>query len=191
MGRDDWGVTFAEHMGGFFQKGATDPMEGFRQGKAQGAGIDFRVRIRAEPLTEFMSVPEHGAAMDGRFWAAGLGQGLPIRAGEFNMFPGDEGSGLRHITYRFGFDSADGERFFFSGIKNIHLARRERSRTEPVTLYSRVHRGDSEDGEVYGAGILLFNTLSLDGFQLLFSLRVTGARSVGEKLKALRMFAGG
>jgi hypothetical protein len=175
-------------MGGFFHEGIDDPREGFNRGKTEGVPIDFWVKIHITPLKEFFGNPEHAAAMEGKVSAGRLGERLVIRNGGFNMFPGEEGSGFRHITYRFGFSSKDNEPFWFSGIKNVHLAKKQRARHEPVTLYSRLYRGDSDDGELFGAGILTFNILK-DGPGLASSIRVTGAKSFGEKLKALRYFA--
>ena len=185
---DNWGIRFAEHMGGYFCEGVEDPQEGFERGKREGTAIDFWVKIHIMPLSKFFSDPAHAAAMEGRFSASGICGGHSLRNGAFNMYPGDPGSGFRHISYQFGFMSADNQRLFFSGVKNVHLDKREQTRREPVTLYSKLYRGDSEEGEVLGAGILLFDIFK-DGTGLLFSLRVTGARSFSEKLRALRAFA--
>ena len=184
---DEWGVRFSEHMGGFFSEGIEDPKTGFSQGKVGGHPIDFWVTIHVSPLKKFFKNVEHPALMEGKVSAGPLGSKLAMRGGEFNMYPGEEGSGLRHISYRFGFDSDAGEPFYFSGVKNIHVNKKQGSSADNVTLYSKLYRGDSEEGEFHGAGVLLFHLLK-DGPQLATSLRVTGANSFGEKLRALRLF---
>jgi hypothetical protein len=181
----DLGIKFAEHMGGFFMEGVSDPKEGFRRGKSEGHPIDFRVRIHITPVSGFGKGKEPAAEMTGKFSVGPLGSGLLMENGEFNIFPGEEGSGMRHITYKFGFKSDKGEPFFFSGVKNVHLNRKEGSRADNVTLYSKVFKGTSEDGELYGAGVLRFHLLK-DGPGLALSIRATGARSFPERLKALR-----
>lgn len=187
--QENWGIKFSEHMGGFFCEGITDPSEGFSRGKDGAHKIDFWVTVKTEKLAEFMRNPDMTATITGKVSTSPLGKDLPIRNGEFNMFPGEEGSGLRHITYRFGFTSIDSEPCYFSGIKNIHIDPKQRERSDVATLYSRLYKGESEDGELIGSGILRFNPLK-DTLSLLLSLRVFGTRSFafGEKLQALRMF---
>lgn len=183
------GIRFSEHMGGFFTEGLSDPLEGFKKGRTEGHRVDFRVTIHIDPVVGFSKGREPAAAMEGRVSAGPLGQKLKIERGEFNIFPGREGSGLRHITYRFGFRSSAGEPHYFSGVKNIHVNRSEGSRSENVTLYSSIYRGDSEEGGLYGSGILLFNLVK-DGPGLFLSIRATGARSFSERLMALRALRG-
>jgi hypothetical protein len=182
---ENLGIRFAEHMGGFFMQSATDPAEGYSRGKTEGHPVDFWVKIHITPVMGFAKNPDVKAEMSGKVTAGPLGSKLVIENGEFNIYPGEEGSGMRHISYRFGFSSEQGDPFFFSGVKNIHINRSEGSRKEGVTLYSRIYRGDSEQGEVYGAGILLFNVLK-DGPGLLSSVKATGAKSFSERLMALR-----
>lgn len=182
-----WGIKFAEHMGGFFSEGNLEPSEGFDKGRAGGSPIDFWVKIHITPLREFFEDKDKVAVMTGRFSAAGLGADLPLENGEFNIFAGEEGSGFKHITYKFGFTAA-GEPHYFSGVKNIRLNKKEGSRKDNVTLFSRVYKGGSEDGELLGAGILTFDLLK-DGPGLALSMRATGAKSFGEKLRAMRQFA--
>ena len=185
--RENWGIKFAEHMGGCFMEGVPDPLEGYRRGRGEGHPIEFRVRVHITPIIGFSKGREPAAEMTGRVSAGPLGRGLALENGEFNIYPGEHGSGLRHISYRFGFKSSAGEPYFFSGVKNIHVNRREGSRADNVTLYSKIFRGSSEDGELFGSGILLFDLLK-DGPGILFSIRVTGAQSFPERLKALMAF---
>lgn len=184
----NWGIKFGEHMGGYFCEGAANPKDGFARGKTEGHPVDFWVKIRIESIREFFDNPELAAEMTGICSAGPLGKKLPLEKGQFNIYPGEEGAGLKHISYKFGLTSAAGEPHFFSGIKNIHINRKERVKKENVTLFSRIYKGDSEDGELIGSGILLFHILK-DGPGMFSSLRVTGARSFGEKMRALRMFA--
>jgi len=130
------------------------------------------------------------AKRSGKVSAGPLGKDLSINNGEFNTFPGEEGSDLKHITYRFGFTSADNEPCYFSGIKNIHIDPKQRSRHEPATLYSRVYKGESEGGKLIGSGILLFRVLR-DAPGLFFSLRTIGAQSFSEKIQALKLLGTG
>lgn len=185
--RDSWGIKFSEHMGGYFCENVDDPIEGFGFGKSEGHPIDFWVKIHITPLRKFFENREHTAEMTGKFSAGPFGKDLPLQNGEFNIYAGDR-SGLKYITYKFGFTSADSKPYYFSGIKNIHTRKNERKRNENVTLHSRIHEGSSEDGKVVGAGILRFDLLK-DGPGLFSTIRVTGASSFGEKLKAMRMFA--
>ncbi len=179
------GIRFSEHMGGYFMEGVSDPLDGFRRGRTEGHPIDFWVTIHIEPVVGFGKSREPAAVMTGRVSAGPLGRKLAMNGGEFNIYPGEEGSGMRHISYRFGFSSDRGEPYFFSGVKNIHLDRSKGSRADNVTLYSMIFKGENEEGELYGAGILLFNVMR-DGWGLLFSIRVTGASSFSERLLALR-----
>ncbi len=185
--RSSWGIKFAEKMSGFFAEGITEPTEGSEEGKKRNQKISFRVKLSIDCLQEFVGNPDYEASMEGHLDADSLGEGLPLEDGRFNMFFGGPESGLRYITYRFRFRSLSGEKFCFKGIKEIHSDMGfYNSRGEQKTLFTKIYRGESEEGEVWGSGVLKFKMKNL--LPLVFSVRATGARSLGDKIRALSMF---
>ncbi|UCD84794.1 MAG: hypothetical protein JSU92_01000 [Deltaproteobacteria bacterium] len=185
--RNPWGIRFAERMSGFFAEGVGEPAEGYQEGRKRDKKISFRVKIFIDSLQEFVRNPDYEARIEGYLDADSLGNGLPLEDGRFNMFSGGPESGLRYITYRFRFCLQSGEKFYLKGVKEIHSDRGYySSEGEQKTLFIKIYRGESEEGEPRGSGILTFKMK--DFLPLMFSMRATNAKSLGDKIRALRMF---
>lgn len=182
---DKVGIKFKERMSGLFCEGVSDPIAGYNYGKMKGRKISFKVEIEIPCLKRFIEEPNYCAKMSGKVSADLIGDNMEMKNGVFNIRPGEAGSGMRHVIYKFGFNAQDGKPYFFSGVKNIPEDRSVRSSADPITLYSTIYRGESEDGEIYGAGILLFNTFK-DGLKFFLSFRYPGAGSLAEKISALK-----
>ena len=181
------GLRFSEEMSGYLGEGIEDFAEGEKAGKEKKHKITFDIRISIADVARFCSLSGRKAVFAGAVSFPPLGRALPVRNGEFSLFLPDRETGKRRMTYSFSFTGKDGEDYFLAGYKVLdHEPRHFDLPRDITTLYTRLYRGDSPQAPLYGAGILRFHLPTLPF--MLTSFRVTGTRSVSEKLKTITRF---
>src|SRR5262249_48356392 len=133
--------------------GATDPAEGQRQGRAAGTVLTMHATINIDDLERFAEDFTHPGRLTGTLDFPPFGQGIPAKAGVFNLFSPGGQPGLKLMVYEMGFEH---------GGQNYYLAGRKEIRDDPgldvwkdtTTLYTRLHDGTDANAPVVGAGIL-------------------------------------
>src|SRR5262249_15458590 len=114
-----------------------------------------------------------------------FGQGIPAKAGVFNLFSPGGQPGLKLMVYEMGFEH---------GGQNYYLAGREEIRDDPrldvwkdtTTLYTRLHDGTDANAPVVGAGILSLGVGDL--LKMLTTMQATGPEGLADKADALSKF---
>ena len=89
------------------------------------------------------------------------------------------------MIYELGFEHR-GERYYFAGRKEIRDDSGLDLWRDTTTLFSRLHRGDSSQGEVVGAGVLSLGVRDL--IKLTRTVSVVNGESPGQKAAALSRF---
>ena len=79
----------------------------------------FDVQILIPDLNRFLKIADHEADLTGTVTCKPLGGPYPIRGGRFNLFSQDPESGMRQMSYAFGFTAADGQEYFLEGHKSL------------------------------------------------------------------------
>jgi len=182
------GLQFEETMAGYLGKGELDPRAGAAKGKRDGTHIRFDVQIAISDLSRFLKVSQHKAALSGTVTCGLLGGTYDITDGAFNLFSVDPATGMRQMVYAFTFSGEDGQTYYFRGHKEIYDDPHKVDVVEDMTrLFVVLHRGEDDQGPVYGAGEMYFK-LS-DGPALLSSIKVTNASSLWQGIAARLAFA--
>jgi uncharacterized protein (DUF362 family) len=180
------GLRFVEEMSGYLTEGETDFAEGERLGKDRNTPCMFGVTISIDEVQDFVKLSGRRARLTGAVSFPPLGKNLPIRNGVFGLFRPDLATAKRHMTYSFGFTGKDGKEYFLSGYKVIYDDPKLDVLEDMTKLFTRIYRGNSEDGPIYGAGILHFKMWSLPS--MLFSFEVTNTHNPLAKFKAVSQF---
>jgi uncharacterized protein (DUF362 family) len=184
--RDKVGLRFAEEMSGYLTEGETDFERGEESGKERNTPCGFEVTIHIEEVENFIKLSGRKAELTGSVSYPPLGEDLPLRDGVFGLFRPDPATAKRHMTYSFGFSGNDGKDYFLSGHKVIYDDPKFDLVEDMTKLFTRIYRGNSTEGPLFGSGILRFKMWSLPS--MLTSLEVTHTSSLLAKLKAISQF---
>ena len=79
------GLRFRETMAGYMSPAGSFGA-GYRWGKLAGGDVRFTATIAIPDFDGFVQDPEHQAPLTARLDYAGLGWGLPVKAGRFHLF---------------------------------------------------------------------------------------------------------
>ncbi len=180
------GLQFSEKMSGYLTEGETDFVQGERLGKDRNTPLAFEVTVHIEEVDEFIKLFGRKAQLTGTISYPPLGKNLPIRDGVFGLFRPDPATAKRRMTYSFGFTGDDGQDYFLSGYKVIYDDPKFDLLEDMTKLFTRIYRGNSTEGPLYGSGILLFRLWSLPS--MMTSFEVTNTGSLGAKFKATSQF---
>jgi uncharacterized protein (DUF362 family) len=173
-------------MSGYLAEGVEDFAEGERVGQRQNDLLSFDVTIDVEDVEDFCKLSGCRAGLAGTISYPALGMNLPIRDGVFGLFRPDPATAKRQMTYSFGFTGNDGKNYFLSGYKVIYDDPKSDLVEDMTKLFTRIYRGNSAEGPLYGSGILHFKMWSLPS--MLASFKVTNTSSLLAKFKAISQF---
>jgi len=181
---DTVGLTFNETMRGPLALGATDPVEGEKQGRAAGSELAMHATIDIEDLERFLDDADHAAKLSGTLDFTPWGEGLPAPRGVFNLFKPSGEEDLRLMVYELAF-AHEGQDYYMAGQKDV--------RNDPIldlwkqttTLYTRIHKGADKSGPVVGAGVLTLGVTDL--IRLVSTLHATGGTPV-QRAEAVARF---
>jgi cholesterol oxidase len=179
------GISFREVMSGGFALGATDPVEGEKQGRAQGSEMTMHAAIDIQDIDLFLKEPSHPGGLTGTLDFTPFGAGMPATSGIFNLFNPTGDPKLKLMVYEMGFQH-DGKSYYLAGQKDV--------RQDPIfdlwkattTLYSKLHEGTDKTGPVVGAGVLSLGVRQL--IDLMSTMKAPGAASFTEKSEAMAKF---
>jgi len=185
MNEPTLGITFRETMSGGFSLDETDPKEGHKKGRSEGSRLAIHATINIQDLDRFVEDPGHLGELTGNLDFTPFGENIPASKGVFNLFSPADDPKLKLMVYELGFEH-EGQKYYFAGKKEVRDDPGFDLWKDTTTLYSRLHRGDSVDGEVIGAGVLSLGVTDL--IKLSTTMRVTNAESVGQRAEALSKF---
>ncbi len=180
------GLHFSEKMSGFLTEEETDFEQGEKSGKERNTPLSFEVTIHINDVEDFTKLCGRKAKLTGTVSYPVLGKNLPIRDGVFGLFLPDPTTAKRHMTYSFGFTGNDGKDYFLSGYKVIYDDPKFDVMEDMTKLFTRIYRGHSVEGPLYGSGILHFKMWSLPS--MLTSFEVINTSSLLAKFKAVSQF---
>ncbi|NWF53199.1 MAG: hypothetical protein HXY45_00220, partial [Syntrophaceae bacterium] len=180
------GLRFSEKMSGYLTEGEMDFKQGEKLGEEGNAPLSFEVTIHIDDVEDFTKLSGRKARLTGTISYPPLGEDLPIREGVFGLFRPDPATGKRNMTYSFGFTGKDGQDYFLHGYKVIYDDPKFDLMEDMTKLFTRIYRGSSTYGPLYGAGILRFRAQSFPS--MLASFTVTNTSSLIAKFKAVSQF---
>jgi cholesterol oxidase len=147
------GLRFIEKMRGAWTVGEADPQLGWDAARGDDAKLEVHLAISIEDLDVFLDDPTRVGTAKGFVICPALGGRLRIHDGTFNLLD-LVGSAEREMRYTLPFTGPAGEPYRFVGIKRVAQDAPFDAWTDTTTLYSIVYRGDTDDGEIVGSGIL-------------------------------------
>ena len=185
MNESTCGISFREKMEGGFSLGSTDPAEGERQGRAAGTVLTMHATINIDDMERFTQEATHPGRLTGTLDFAPFGQGIPAKAGVFNLFSPGGQPGLKLMVYEMAFEHG-GQDYYLAGRKEVRDDPGLDLWKDTTTLYTLLHRGTDASGPVVGAGILSLGVGDL--LQMLTTMQATGPDSLTGKATALGKF---
>jgi len=180
------GLLFSEKMSGFLTEGESNFEQGEKSGKERNTPLSFEGTIHIDDVEDFTKLSGREAQLTCTVSYPALGKSLPIRNGVFGLFRPDPATAKRHMTYSFGFTGNDGKDYLLSGYKVIYDDPKSNLVEDMTKLFTRIYRGNSAEGPLYGSGILHFKMWSLPS--MLASFKVTNTSSLWAKSKAVSQF---
>ncbi len=180
------GLRFSERMSGYLSEGVSGFEEGEKEGERKNNFLSFDVTIQIDDIEDFCKLSGRQAKLEGAVSSGPLGQNLSISNGIFSLFRPDPTTGKRHMTYSFRFTGNDSQDYFLYGYKVIYDDPKIDMMEDMTKLFTRVYRGNSSEGPLYGSGILRFRMPSLPS--MLTSFKVTNTSSLIAKFKAISQF---
>lgn len=181
------GLLFREKMVGRMTWGSADTRD-----RGEGQRVALNLVISTEDADAFFADPRHAMTLAGTIDVTdpdGTILRYPIEEGRFEFMAPGASEDERVMTYALSFESWEGRRFAFRGIKTLRNDEGLDLPADTTALASTVHRG-GPDGPVVAAGTLHFRFLSPKTvLRFVSSFRVPGARNLLERLRVLRRFA--
>ncbi len=159
-------LSFTETMSGYIKPGTKSPDKGAKRGKKNNNEATLNAMISIANVNNFIENEEHAAKLEGTVDLPSFGSNLSMENGVFNLFITDDIKDEKEMVYRFNFTADDGKRYFFDGKKDIEKKMFDfLDPLDPVkdmtTLFTTIHEGDSDKGNIVAAGILRFHLLDL------------------------------
>lgn len=185
MSDETLGISFSETMSGGFALGATDPVEGKKQGRANGHELAMHATINIRDIRRFVDDPEHSGEITGHVDFTPFGDGIPARGGAFNLFTPSDQPDLKLMVYELNF-THDGTEYYLAGKKEIRDDPGFDLWKDTTTLFTTLHEGEDASGPVVGAGVLRLGVKDL--MKLTSTIRTTGADSVLDTAEAIAIF---
>ena len=185
------GLRFVETMRGWWTPGEADPETGGRAGWRADRTLAVRLAITVDDMDAFLADATREAHATGYVDCPALGGRLAIDRGTFNVMP-VVGEGEREMRYRLAFRDRAGARFLLDGVKHVKHDAPLDVWSDTTTLFVRIHRGETPDGEVVGAGVIELRLLDLVRQATTFRV-LSGADVVARLLSVLgfsRYFVG-
>ena len=187
--QDKIGIRFTETMKGYFStKVKDDFQDAYDQGKKDDSGFQFILTIQSDDMEYMISDDQHPAHMVGSVIAPALSpEPLTVTDGHFNLFVDhpDEPE-TKNMKYRMKLTSETGDSFYFYGHKVLRDDFGPDMWSDTTTLYIAVWRGEDDQGELLGRGILKIRPE--DFMKQLTTMKAINAASVGDALKATAKF---
>lgn len=185
MSETTLGLSFRETMSGGFALGETDPRAGQEAGKMAGTTLAMHASIHIRDLDTFVSEADHGGDITGHIDFSPFGQNIPASTGVFNLFSPTDDPKTKYMVYELAFQH-DGQDYYLSGKKEVRDTPGIDLWPDTTTLYTTLHKGTDNSGEVVGAGVLGLSPVELA--KLVSTVNVTDADSVIDQAAAIAKF---
>ena len=185
MGQTVTGIAFSETMSGGVRLGESDFRSGEHKARQAGDILAMHARVDIPDLERFIHDPEHAGALAGSIDYPPFGNAIPSHNGRFNLFSPTGRPDSKLMIYEMGF-VLHGEPCYLAGRKVVLDDPGLDMWSDTTTLYTRLHRGEDDSGEIIGAGILTLGLSEL--MSLLASMEVTGGDGVKDKALTLARF---
>ncbi len=188
------GIEFTETMRGFISSefDASDALSAFEQaydkGKQADASIKFTLTVSADDLDELINSPEHPARIYGTLSAPSLSSdAMTILDGEFNLFVRyPDTPDTKHMNYNMQLLCESGKSYYFKGYKQVSDSNITTLWHDTSTLYVTIYEGKDDTGDIVAKGVM--HIKPSDFAIQMTTMKVTGAKTIEEKLKATARF---
>lgn len=179
------GISFRETMSGGVMLGEADYRRGEKRANLAGDILAMRATVTIPDLERFIQDPEHSGGLEGSIDYPPFGSNLPSTNGRFNLFSPTTEPATKFMIYELGFLLED-EPYYLAGKKVVRDDPGFDMWSDTTTLYTSLHKGESVQGEIVGAGVLRLGVTEL--LRLTASMEVTGATAAVEKVETLARF---
>ncbi|NCP63264.1 MAG: patatin-like phospholipase family protein [Paraglaciecola sp.] len=179
------GLQFRETMSGGFALAATDPKQGSSLGKRKGFELAMHAQVDIDDINHFIKDGQHTGRLSGTIDFTPFGMGMMAHSGVFNLFYPDEQPGMKLMVYELGF-SHQQQNYYLAGKKEVKDDAGFDLWTDTTTLFTTLHKGDSKEGEIVGAGILTLGVTDL--LKLVSTIKVLNADSSIDKVATVIKF---
>ncbi len=179
------GITFRETMSGGFSLGEIDPEAGAKKGKSEGNELSMHASITIHDIDAFISDPKHQGEIVGSVDFTPFGTGIPASKGVFNLFKPSDQPDLKHMVYELGFEH-QGESYYLVGKKEVRDDPGFDLWSDTTTLFTRLYKGEDEQGQTIGAGVLTLGVKDL--VKLVSTMRATNADGLTEAASVYAKF---
>ncbi|MCY3681654.1 MAG: GMC family oxidoreductase N-terminal domain-containing protein [Gemmatimonadetes bacterium] len=189
VSQDKIGIRFTETMKGYFStKVKDDFQDAYDQGEKDDSDFQFILTIQSDDMEYMIENDQHPARMIGSVIAPALSdEPLTVTDGHFNLFVDNpDEPGTKNMKYRMKLTSEIGDQFYFYGYKVLRDDFGPDMWSDTTTLYISVWRGEDDQGELLGKGILKIKPE--DFMKQLTTMKAINAASVADALKATARF---
>jgi predicted acylesterase/phospholipase RssA len=179
------GLQFRESMSGGFALDATDPKQGNSIGKRKGFELAMHAQVDIDDINHFIKDGKHTGRLSGTIDFTPFGMGMVAHSGVFNLFYPDDQPGMKLMVYELGFNHQQ-QNYCLAGKKEVKDDAGFDLWTDTTTLLTTLHKGDSKEGEIIGAGILSLGVTDL--LKLVSTIKVLHADSSIDKVATVAKF---
>jgi cholesterol oxidase len=186
---DRVGIEFTERMAGSFSTELVDESRSAGHDERTGESpFEFVLTIVAEDLDRLLEDRSYEAGMVGTVRAAALSdQPLSVTRGRFLLAGRDpDRVDAAIMRYQMTLSAADGQHYWFEGVKHLHDDPGLDLWADVTTLYITVSRGAEPGGALVGRGVLRIHPTDL--IKQLRTMRAVNAHSATERLEAVARF---
>jgi predicted acylesterase/phospholipase RssA len=113
------GLRFSEKLEGFIGFGATEFAAGFEQGQSDKTALTLHLDICIEDLDQFLTLPEHGATLQGFVECERLGGKRPIDRGTWHPLVDSGDITQKQIQYEMSFQDGNGGVVELTAVKSL------------------------------------------------------------------------
>ena len=183
-------LSFTEEMKGYIEFGETNYNRGFRRGSKSRTFLTTRLTIEIDGVHDFITDPQHDAAITGYIESDALGGTLPVVQGTFNLFVDEGDPTSKKMLYRLFFWDNKGRPLTLSGFKSIKIDSGVNVWKATTTLFTHIFHGhvwseDEAKAEIVASGIISIHYL--DFLKELTTFRAEGP-TPGDIASALAHF---
>ncbi len=178
-------LEFKETMSGYFSLDAKECKEGEQQGKSANSTLAMHASVKITDMEKFISEPLHAAELGGTIDFPPLGMSIPATSGIFNLFKPTESPDETHMVYELGFDH-ENTAYYLAGHKIVKDDPGFDLWSDTTTLFTYLHKGTDNTGEIIGAGILKLGVKQL--IDLIQTITVPNAKDNTEKINTIQAF---
>lgn len=186
------GLVFTETMRGYVHRGhrpVTDFDAAAKAGRRAGTAASFTLDVGTPVLSEFIADPRHPMTAEGIVMVDNITgpDGARVVGGMVNLLVDGDSPASRRMLYALPFLGADGKPYLLDGYKDVRDHGGFDVWGSTTTLYTRIRRGHTPDGEVLASGVLHLPALTF--VRQVATARVTGTSNPLRQARAISQFS--